>query len=142
MKITTSAISLNVADVTASARFVADHFGFVEEMSADGFCSLARPDAGFNLIYLRADLASLKPERLRGRHADGLLIVLVVDQIDQEYARLQAEGVSIVTPIETETWGERYFQVVDPNGVIIQLVQWLAVPGAPNTADTAGSQRA
>ncbi|MCC6630260.1 MAG: VOC family protein [Chloroflexi bacterium] len=141
MKITASAVSLNVADVTASARFVADHFGFVEEMAADGFCSLARPDAGFNLIYLRADLASLKPERLRGRHADGLLIVFVVEDIDGEYTRLQTEGVPIVTPIETEPWGERYFQVVDPSGVIIQLVQWLAVPGTPDAADSAGSQR-
>ena len=31
----------------------------------------------------------------------------------------------MATPIETEPWGERYFQVLDPNGVIIQLVQWV-----------------
>lgn len=31
----------------------------------------------------------------------------------------------ILTPIETEAWGERYFQVEDPNGVVIQLVQWV-----------------
>jgi uncharacterized glyoxalase superfamily protein PhnB len=38
---------------------------------------------------------------------------------------LQDEGVPIVTPIETEEWGERYFQMSDPNGIIIQLVQWV-----------------
>jgi hypothetical protein len=32
----------------------------------------------------------------------------------------------ILTPIETEEWGERYFQVEDPNGVIVQLVQCFA----------------
>ena len=31
----------------------------------------------------------------------------------------------ITTPLETEEWGERYFQVSDPNGVVIQLVQWV-----------------
>ncbi len=129
MKITASAISLNVDDVAASASFVKDHFGFDEDMSADGFVSLSRRDAGFNLIYLRTGLASFKPERLRGRHADGLLVVFVVEEIDGEYARLQAAGVPITTPIETEPWGERYFQVADPNGVIIQLVQWVTVPG-------------
>jgi uncharacterized glyoxalase superfamily protein PhnB len=65
---------------------------------------------------------------MRGHRADGLLIVFVVDDIDGEYARLQAEGVSITTPIETESWGERFFQVTDPNGVVIQLVQWITEP--------------
>jgi uncharacterized glyoxalase superfamily protein PhnB len=54
--------------------------------------------------------------------------VLVVDDIDAEYARLTGAGTPILTPIETEEWGERYFQVEDPNGVIIQLVQWVASP--------------
>jgi catechol 2,3-dioxygenase-like lactoylglutathione lyase family enzyme len=128
VKITASAISLNVADVAASAAFVKDHFGFREDMAADGFVSLSREDAGFNLIFLRTGLATFKPERLRGRPADGLLVVFVVDDVDGEYARLQAEGVPITTPIETESWGERYFQVADPNGVTFQLVQWLATP--------------
>jgi uncharacterized glyoxalase superfamily protein PhnB len=87
--------------------------------------SLSREDAGFNLIYLRTDFESFKPESIRGRHADGLLVVFVVDNIDEEYARLQREGVQITTPIQTEPWGERFFQVTDPNGVVIQLVQWM-----------------
>ncbi len=130
MKISASAISLNVDDVAASAAFVKDHFGFSEDMAADGFVSLRREDAGFNLIYLRTGLATFKPERLRERRADGLLVVFVVDDVDGEYARLQREGVAITTPIETEPWGERYFQVTDPNGVTIQLVQWVTTPGA------------
>jgi catechol 2,3-dioxygenase-like lactoylglutathione lyase family enzyme len=127
VNITASAISLNVEDVAASARFATQHLGFVEEMADDGFVSLSRTDAGFNLIFLRTGLATFKPERLRGRHADGLLVVFVVDDIDGEYDRLQYEGVPITTPIETEPWGERYFQVSDPNGVTIQLVQWVTV---------------
>jgi len=129
VKITASAISLNVDDVTASAAFAKDHFGFSEDMAADGFVSLSRADAGFNLIFLRTGLASFKPESLRGRRADGLLVVFVVDDVDGEYLRLQEEGVSITTPIETEPWGERFFQVTDPNGVTIQLVQWITTPG-------------
>ncbi|MHC5763168.1 VOC family protein [Nostoc sp.] len=125
MQITASAISLNVDDVTASATFIKQHFGFHEEMSADGFVSLSRPDAGFNLIFLQTGLASFKPIQMRGHRADGLLIVLVVDDIDREYMRIQTESVPITTAIETEPWGERFFQVTDPNGVVIQLVQWV-----------------
>ena len=129
MKITASALSLNVRGVTASADFLKQHFGFVEEMADDGFVSLAREDAGFNLVFLRTGLSTFKPEAMRGRQADGLLIVFVVDDIDGEYARLQDEGVPITTPIQTEPWGERFFQVTDPNGVVIQLVEWMSESG-------------
>jgi len=44
--------------------------------------------------------------------------------MSRKYARLRAEGAPIVTPLQTEPWGERFLQVADPNGVIIQLVQW------------------
>lgn len=130
MKITASALSLNVEDVTASANFVKQYFGFSEEMSADGFVSLSRQDAGFNLIFLRTGLDTFKPSFMRGHRADGLLIVFVVDDIDTDYARLQTAGVAITTAIETEPWGERFFQVTDPNGVVIQLVQWMTDPGS------------
>jgi predicted enzyme related to lactoylglutathione lyase len=128
MQITASALSLNVDDVMASALFVKQHFGFQEEMSAEGFVSLSRPDAGFNLIFLQTGLASFKPIHMQGHRADGLLVVFVVDDIDREYARIQSEGVPITTEIETEPWGERFFQVSDPNGVVIQLVQWVTEP--------------
>lgn len=128
MRVAQSAISLNVEDPVASAGFAEEHFGFREEMAADGFVSLSHPDAGFNLIYLRTGLESFKPESLRGRSADGLLIVFVVDAVDDEYARLQEAGVPITTPIETEPWGERFFQVTVPCGVVIQLVQWVEAP--------------
>lgn len=125
MNITASAISLNVPDPATSARFLIDHFGFTEKMSADGFVNLTRPDAGFDVIYLRTGLGSFKPDRIAGSADQGLLVVFVVDDIDAEYARVRGEGVPIVTPIETEPWGERYFQALDPNGIVIQLVQWV-----------------
>ncbi|MCP2326664.1 putative enzyme related to lactoylglutathione lyase [Hamadaea flava] len=124
MRVTAAAISLNVADPVASAKFAQDHFGFTEDMAADGFVSLSRPDTGFNLIYLRTGLETFRPDTMKG-DVHGVLVALVVDDIDAEYARIQAEGVPIVTPLQTEPWGERFLQVADPNGVIIQLVQWV-----------------
>lgn len=124
MRITASAISLNVPDVQASADWATAHLGFAEAMSADGFCSLAHPEAGFHLIFLRTGLPTFKPDFAAGP-ADGLLVVFTVENIDADYARLREGGATIVTPIETEPWGERYFQMADPNGVVYQLVQWV-----------------
>ena len=125
MPITASAISLNVADPGASAAFAKQHLGFAEDMAADGFVSLSRADAGFNLIFLRTGLESFKPDSMRERDADGVLIAFVVDDVDAECARLEQEGVAITTPLQTEPWGERFFQVTDPNGVVVQFVQWM-----------------
>jgi predicted enzyme related to lactoylglutathione lyase len=125
VSITASAVSLNVDDVAASSTFLTDHFGFREEMAADGFASLTREDAGMNVIYLRRGLASL-PDDQREDHADGVILAFVVDTLEAELARLTAEGVAITMPLREEPWGERAFQVTDPNGVIIQLVDWNA----------------
>lgn len=128
MKITSSAVSLNVDDVTASSAFLVDHFGFREEMAADGFASLTRDDAGLNVVYLRRGLATL-PADQRDDHAAGLILAFVVDDLEGELARLESEGVRITMPLTVEEWGERAFQVRDPNGVIVQLVDWNA-PGS------------
>lgn len=133
MTITATAISLNVTDVEASASWAQRHLGFTEAMAADGFCSLEHPQSGMNLIYLRTGLASFKPASAAG-HADGLLVVFTVEDIDADYARLVAEGVEVVTPIETEPWGERYFQMTDPNGIVYQLVQWVTPTIPQSTA--------
>ena len=125
MRVTTSAVSLNVDDPAASAEFVTRHFGFEQEMAADGFISLAHPTAGFNLVYLRTGLVTFKPPALAGRRVDGLLVVFVVADVDGEYERMLGDGVEVTTPLETEEWGERFFQVTDPCGVVYQLVTWV-----------------
>jgi catechol 2,3-dioxygenase-like lactoylglutathione lyase family enzyme len=125
VKIRSSAVSLNVEDVVASSRFLQDHFGFQEEMAADGFASLTRPDAGMNVVYLRRGLPTL-PDDQRDEHAAGTILAFVVDDLEGELRRLEGEGVLITMPLTAEDWGERAFQVRDPNGVIVQLVDWNA----------------
>ncbi|MGW1255236.1 VOC family protein [Streptomyces sp. NPDC002513] len=136
MKVTSSAVSLNVDDVPGSAAFLVDHFGFREEMSADGFASLTRDDVGMNVIFLRRGLATL-PADQRDDHAAGLILAFVVDDLEGELARLRAEGVTITMPLTEEEWGERAFQVRDPSGVIVQLVAWNANADAEPTGSGA-----
>ena len=127
MHITASAVSLNVDDPVASSTFLQRHFGFTEDMSADGFASLTRPDAGMNVAYLRLGLPTL-PADQRDERAAGLILAFVVDDLEGELARLESEGVPITMPLTVEEWGERAFQVRDPNGVIVQLVDWNGPP--------------
>jgi predicted enzyme related to lactoylglutathione lyase len=128
MQITSTAISLNVPDVEASARFAREHFGFTEAMSADGFVSLTHPTAGVNVIFLRVGLSTFRPQEIAGPAGQGTLLVFVVDDLDAEYERIAAAGAKVLTPPETEEWGERYCQLADDNGLVWQLVQWVSTP--------------
>jgi len=123
VKVSSSAVSLNVQDAAASSRFLQEHFGFREEMAADGFASLSREDVGMNVIFLRRGLPTL-PEDQRDTLASGLILAFVVDDLEGELIRLQTKGVAITMPLTSEEWGERAFQVRDHNGVIVQLVDW------------------
>jgi len=125
VNITSSAVSLNVDDVPASSAFLVEHFGFREEMAADGFASLRRQDAGMNVVYLRRGLQTM-PTDQRDNHAGGVILAFVVDDLEGELSRLQGEGVAISMPLTEEEWGERAFQVRDPNGIIVQLLDWNA----------------
>jgi uncharacterized glyoxalase superfamily protein PhnB len=132
VQITQTAVSLNVDDVEASADFARTHFGFTDAMAADGFASLAHLTAGVNLIFLATGLPTFKPASIAGPAGQGLLIVFVVDDLDAEFERIQAGGARVLTPPETEPWGERFCQFADPNGLVWQLVQW--VGDAPASA--------
>jgi uncharacterized glyoxalase superfamily protein PhnB len=123
VQITASAVCLNVADVPASAAFLAAHFGFRQELAADGFASMTRGDAGMNVVFLRRGLPVL-PENQRDARAAGLILAFVVEDLEGELARLREEGVDITMPLREEPWGERAFQVTDPNGVIVELLDW------------------
>jgi catechol 2,3-dioxygenase-like lactoylglutathione lyase family enzyme len=125
VRISSSAVSLTVDDVAASSKFLATHFGFVEQMSADGFVSLSHQDAAMDLVFLRRGIEVL-PEPLRDRTAAGVIVAFVVDNLEAEQERLRAEGVPITLPLREEPWGERLFMVEDPNGISYELVEWAA----------------
>ncbi|MFF7368064.1 VOC family protein [Streptomyces tricolor] len=129
MQITASTVSLTVDDVAASRSFFTTHLGYEERMAADGFSSLSRPDAAADIVLLRRGTEIL-PSEQRDQRAGGLILAFTLDRgIDREEDRLRAEGVEITMPLREEPWGERLFQVTDPNGVVVQFVEW-ASPAA------------
>ena len=125
MHVTATAISLNVPDPQASAEFLSRHVGYTIAMQDEGFVSMTHRDGGPNVIYLRTGLSTFKPAHRAGSAGDGLLLAFVVDDVDAAYETVRANGAPVVTAPETEPWGERYCQFEDPNGIIVQFVQWM-----------------
>ncbi|MFC9481934.1 VOC family protein [Streptomyces griseus] len=124
MHIATSTVSLTVDDVAASKMFFTEHLGYQETAATEDFASLAREDAAVDIVLLRRGIEIL-PADQRDQHASGLILAFTLAEgLDVEEKRLRAEGVEITMPLREEPWGERLFQVTDPNGVIVQFVEW------------------
>jgi uncharacterized glyoxalase superfamily protein PhnB len=124
MNVLASTVSLTVDDVAASRRFFTEHFGFTEQMAAEGFVSLGHETAKLAIVLLQAGIEVL-PENLRQQRASGVIVAFTVENLEAEEKRLRDEGVEITLPLREEPWGERLFMVTDPNGVCVELVEWV-----------------
>ncbi|MFI0873590.1 VOC family protein [Streptomyces parvus] len=129
MQFTASTASLTVDDVVASQRFFTTHLGYTEQAAAEGFASLTRDDAAMDIVLLARGTEVL-PADQRDQRASGLILAFTTTGLEAEEKRLRSEGVEITMPLREEPWGERLFQVTDPNGVIVQFVEWVT-PSAP-----------
>ncbi|MCK2215289.1 VOC family protein [Actinomadura sp. ATCC 31491] len=121
MNIVSSTISLTVDDPAASSRFFTGHLGFRQTLTGDGFIALGRDDAAVDLLLVERDA-----ERWRPRQEDpDAIVVFAVTGLAAEYERLRREGAAITVPLRREPWGELTMRLSDPNGVAIQLTEWI-----------------
>jgi uncharacterized glyoxalase superfamily protein PhnB len=51
----------------------------------------------------------------------GLLFNFAVEDVDDEYRRLNEAGLAVVVPLEDHPWGERGFAIQDPNGISLYI---------------------
>jgi catechol 2,3-dioxygenase-like lactoylglutathione lyase family enzyme len=112
-------VAVTVDDVRRGAEFYIRHFGFRPVLADDHIAKLLHDDPGYELCLLGPGVAGDTPA------ARGVVLAFEVGDAHAEEARLRAEGVEITLPLRDEEWGERLFQVTDPNGLTVQLVQWV-----------------
>ncbi|MEU9205251.1 VOC family protein [Streptomyces sp. NPDC048332] len=128
MNVIASAVLLTVGDPAASSRFFTGHLGFREVLVAEGAVHLSRDDAAADLVVLRSRPGL--PEELRASARADVAVSFAVTGLAAEHERLRREGARITMPLRQEPWGEWLLQLTDPNGVVIQLVEWMPPAGA------------
>ncbi|MEU7864026.1 VOC family protein [Nonomuraea sp. NPDC049141] len=128
MNVIASTVSLSVDDMAACSRFFGTHLGFREVVSGDGFVWLGRDDAAVDLVVRQRDLE--QPPQGRGDRRTDVIVSFTVVGIDAEHDRLRREGANITTPLRQEPWGEWRLRLTDPNGVVVQLAEWIPPAGA------------
>ncbi|PJJ57713.1 putative glyoxalase superfamily protein PhnB [Mumia flava] len=109
---------LMTEDVTTTAAFYREHFGFETVFETDWYVSLRRDR--WELAVLEASHPTIPAA---GRPAAGILINLEVDDADAEYERLVTSGpLEPLLPLRSEDFGQRHFIVAGPDGVLVDVI--------------------
>lgn len=125
MNIVASTVVFTVDDLASSRHFFTTYLGFHEVIDTPDFTWLSRDDAVADILLHQRDL-----ERPRERIAQPVVAFAVTD-LPKEYARLSAEGAPITGQLRRNPWGEWLMRLTDPNGIVVELTEWIAPGGHP-----------
>ena len=115
---------LFVEDMNRSIAFYCEvmHFEVTRAEPADNptFASLKRGDSGIMLSPFGESFEGWvmvpEAEKRRGSAAPVSFYIEAIDSLEDEYARAQSGGATIVDPLGTRPWGQTEFTMADPDG--------------------------
>lgn len=110
------------ADVPRASAFYQHHFGFRALYEADWYVHLQSiSDPGCNLAIVAKDHATI-PADWRGQ-TGGVILNFEVEDVDVQYDRLRAEGLTVALPLRDEDFGQRHFILAGPDGALIDVIR-------------------
>lgn len=122
MRLTSYYPVLGCRDLAASRDFYVRHFGFEIVFESDWYIHLRHSqDPAVNLALLAPEHESV-PAAYR-RPADGVLLNFEMEEVDAFYDRCRTARLPIALDLRDEAWGQRHFIVVDPNGVLVDVIK-------------------
>ncbi|AWS46329.1 VOC family protein [Streptosporangium sp. 'caverna'] len=124
MNIVASTVVFTVDDLAGSRRFFTTYLGFREVLDTPDFTWLSRDDAAADILLHQRDL-----ELPRERIAQPVVAFAVTD-LAGESARLHAEDAPVTRQLWRNPWGEWLMRLTDPNGIVVELTEWVAPGGA------------
>ena len=105
--------------------FYCNHLGFTVKQELEGFVVLRHvTNTAYEIMFCVPDSPFVDPIFRPTYSGQGLIFQLEVDDVDAEYRRLQQEGVPIALPIRDEPVNGRHFTITDPNGILIDIVEF------------------
>ena len=123
MKVIRIVPNLSSAAFAASRDFYAALFDLVVSVELDDWYLQLMPksDTTVNMGFVKPD-----HELFAGRNSSagtyGLVLTIHVDDVDEAYERAKEIGARIAAEIRNEEHGQRHFLVIDPNGVLLNVM--------------------
>lgn len=107
-------------DVDASAAFYERLTGVTAVRPTAQFAEIRTPSATLAIGHT-ATVALFGPGSARPADNHTAIIEFIVDDVDAEHVRLQADGVPVVQEPTTMPWGNRSLLLRDPDGTLVNL---------------------
>ena len=98
-----------------SRAFYAEFLGMEVAMDMGWIVTFVSPDNPTAQVSVVQSVEGAEPPA-------GMSLTVEVADDDMVHARAEALGVQIVYPLTDEPWGVRQFHVVDPNGVVVHVM--------------------
>jgi uncharacterized glyoxalase superfamily protein PhnB len=107
----------------ASRDFYAAMFDLVVSVELDDWYLQLMPesDTRLNIGFVKPD-HELFADRAASSGTYGVVLTIHVDDVDEAYKRAQRLGAEIAAEIRNEDHGQRHFLVVDPNGLVLNVM--------------------
>lgn len=112
-----------VDNIDASIDFYTNKLGFALTFSLPG--PDGTPAFAFVNLGQSLNIGLSKQPGLSEKGKGSVLMCYVPDEtdLDQYYSEVIANGVAIDTPIQDQYWGDRTFQLTDPDGFVLQFAK-------------------
>lgn len=118
---------IQTADIAASRDFYVNLLGLQIAWEAHWYIALHAPDVpGAQLALVASGHDSVPAPH--HRQPAGVLISFEVTDATVVYERAVQLGVKIAQELRDEEFGQRHFMAVDPDGLLVDVVEMLFVP--------------
>jgi len=119
--------------VSDSHHFYKELFGMHAAFEIDWYVQLQSPaNESIQIAFVKIDHPSV-PAGFQALPA-GTIVTLEVDDVDRYYRKADELGLPVELTLRDEEWGQRHFMVVDPDGVLVDVVK-LIEPSPEFTAN-------
>ena len=123
-----AAMRLNAGIITnkhnETKEFYTETLNFGITFESDFYLLLHTPNKKDELAFLKPEHPSQHPILHPKFGGKGMFLTLEVGDVDILYEAIKAKGVSLALDIRDEPWGDRHFALLDPNGIVIDIVTY------------------
>ena len=123
MKVMRIVPNLSSDSFVASRDFYIAMFDLVVSVELDDWYLQLMPesDTTLNIGFVKPD-HDLFAGRTAPSGPNGVVLTIQVDDVDEAYKRAKRLGAEIAAEIRDEDYGQRHFLVVDPNGLVLNVM--------------------
>lgn len=98
--------------------------GFGITFENEYYLLMHTPDKSAEISFLQPNHPSQKPVFQTPFNGQGVYLTVEVENVDVIYKQIKEKGVAIEIELRDESWGDRHFAIVDPNGIGIDIVTY------------------